>query len=817
MIPQELKGVLMTDFTAAYRDELNGLANAGQMIIRGNTRISVLTSRLLRIEKQAEGKFCDFPTQSVFNRKLDDVSFVTTENNVNFAVKTDDVSFIFNRECELIQVVMKNGMTAKAENFAKSNLKGTTRTLDMTGGKIPLENGILSKDGATIIDDSKSLILLDGGTVVPRRAEESDVYCFAYGHDYRGALRDFYRLTGQTPLIPRFAFGNWWSRYKAYTQEEYLALMQRFIDEEIPITVATIDMDWHWVDVVGKFGIKAIPNRTELGLKGMLSSIFQLPGWTGYSWNTDLFPDYKAFLKTLKEQNFKITVNLHPADGVMFFEDMYAEFAEFMGIDPKSQKNIKFDLTDKKFVEGYFEFLHHRYENDGVDFWWIDWQQGTVSNIANLDPLWLLNHYHSIDIARDGKRPLILSRYAGLGSHRYPLGFSGDTRVCWESLAFQPYFTANASNAGYSWWSHDIGGHCFGIRDDELYIRWLQFGVFSPIMRLHSTKNEFLGKEPWKFSKETEKDAVSALRFRHRLIPYIYTMNMRTHRDGRPLIEPMYYEYPENEEAYDVPNEYFFGSELIAAPITKPAGKKTRMAFADVWLPEGRFTDIFTGRIYKGGRKIKMFRDTSSIPVLAKEGTILPLYVNDKTNSTENPDEMELYIYRGNGSFTLYEDDGETMNYRNGAFAETTFEVTENGSETVFTVFPVNGDLSVIPAKRIYVFTFKDIADSEKAIITLNGRRIAAEKTSKNGETQLILEIAPTDKLKITLKNTVSRKNLPRRELLTELLSSVQGNNNMKAVLYAYCLSDSFKGHVAAPKEIRDAIKEIFALDFSME
>lgn len=805
----------MTDFASAFRDEINGKAKEKQtVIINGSVRISVLTSRLIRIEKQSEGKFCDYPTQTVFNRNLDSAPFTLTDNNVNFALKTDDVSFIFNKDCDLIQVVMKNGLTASAKNFKKSNLKGTARTLDMTSGETPLDDGILSRDGAAVIDDSESLILPDAGTVAERGNAETDIYCFAYGHDYRAALKDFYRLTGRTPLIPRFALGNWWSRYKAYTQEEYLTLMRRFIEEDIPITVATIDMDWHWVNVVEKFGIKAVPDRRELDIKGMLASIFQLPGWTGYSWNTDLFPDYKAFLKTLKDMNLRITVNLHPADGVMFFEDMYKEFAEFMGIDPETKKTVKFDLTDKKFIEGYFKFLHHGYEKDGVDFWWIDWQQGTASSVAGLDPLWLLNHYHSIDIARDGKRPLILSRYAGLGSHRYPLGFSGDTRVSWDSLKFQPYFTANASNAGYSWWSHDIGGHNFGIRDDELYIRWLWFGVFSPIMRLHSTKNEFLGKEPWKFSKETEKNAVGALRFRHRLIPYIYTMNMRTHREGRPLIEPMYYEYPENDEAYGVPNEYFFGSELIAAPITEKKSRRTLTASADVWLPEGRFTDIFTGNIYKGGEKIKMFRDTSSIPVLAKSGAIIPLYVNDRTNNTENPEEMELYIYRGTNKFTLYEDDGETMNYEKGSFAETDFEVSESDGNVVFIVNPVRGDLSVIPSKRKYIFTFKDIAGCERAIVTLNGKRVSAEKASRGGETRISFETVPADRLKITLKNVTVKKNLPRKELLTEFFSKIQGGNDIKALLYSLCLSDNFKGKTAAPKEIRDAVKEIFSLEY---
>ena len=809
----------MEHFAKAFRDEISGKTADSNVIIKNDVRISVLTSRLIRIEKQPDGKFCDMPTQTVFNRNFDTPSFVVTDNRSSFAVKTDDVSFVFSAEGELIQAVMK-GMSDN--DFCKGNLKGTRRTLDMTKGKVKIGDGILSRDGAAIMDDSSTLVLLEDGSVRPRdeylRRKEggTDKYVFAYGHDYKGALKDFYNLTGKTPLIPRYTLGNWWSRYKAYTQEEYLGLMDRFIKDEIPVTVATIDMDWHWVDIKKQFGKEVNDyikqNRKIDGVKNNIMAAFQSSGWTGYSWNTELFPDYKEFLNTLQNKNFKVTVNLHPCDGIRFFEDMYEEFAEFMGIDPKSKKTIEFDISDKKFTEGYFKFAHNKYEEEGVDFWWIDWQQGTHSPIKGLDPLWWLNHYHSIDLARDGKRPLILSRYAGPGSHRYPLGFSGDTLVLWSALDFQPYFTITASNAGYSWWSHDIGGHQMGKRDDELYIRWLQFGVFSPINRLHSTSNEFLGKEPWKFSRETEKNAADWLRFRHRLIPYTYTMNMLTHRDGRPLMEPMYYENPEDDDAYNVPNEYWFGTELIVSPVTAKADKKTLMGCAETWLPEGRYTDIFTGRIYKGGKKIKMFRDISSIPVLAKEGAIIPLAINDRTNDWANPEEMELLIYRGNGNFTLYEDDGETMNYKDGAFAETSFTVQEKDGDVVFTINPVDGDTSVIPQKRRYVLSFKDVAAAEKVFATLDGKRVAFEQADNDGTIRIIAEIAPGEKFRVTMRNITVKKNPPRKEMLTDLLSKVQGSNNAKMVLFGKCLKDSFDGKVFADKAVRDSIKEILEI-----
>ena len=215
--------------------------------------------------------------------------------------------------------------------------------------------------------------------------------------------------------------------------------------------------------------------------------------------------------------------------------------------------------------------LHRGLEDDGVDFWWLDWQSGPHSRVAGIDPLWMLNHFHFLDSARDGRRPLTFSRYAGPGSHRYPVGFSGDTVISWASLAFQPYFTATASNIGYGWWSHDIGGHMFGGKDDELATRWVQLGVFSPILRLHSGANPFTAKEPWTFEPAARAVMTEHLRLRHRLVPYLHTMNHRAASEGRPLVEPLYHRWPSADEAYDQPNQFLFGSELVVAPLTTPA------------------------------------------------------------------------------------------------------------------------------------------------------------------------------------------------------------------------------------------------------
>ena len=173
-----------------------------------------------------------------------------------------------------------------------------------------------------------------------------------------------------------------------------------------------------------------------------------------------------------------------------------------------------------------------------------DWQQIGGSLRPGYDTLWMLNHYFFVDSAKSGEYPVTFSRYGGVGSHRYPIGFSGDTIMTWASLAFQPYFTATAANIAYGWWSHDIGGHIRGEWDDEMQLRWLQYGVFSPIMRLHSTKHPLMLKEPWNFPPAIEAEMTRWMRLRHALIPYLYTMAERCHREDMPLVVPLYYEWP---------------------------------------------------------------------------------------------------------------------------------------------------------------------------------------------------------------------------------------------------------------------------------
>ena len=711
-------------------------------------RVSLILPEVLRVEK---GTWADLPSQTVLYREFGKVPHTLREEGGILTVRTDAAAFAISVPGGKLQSITLAGGTVVTKPEADM-LPGTARTLDGIDGAVKLERGIVSKSGVGVLDDSKSLLLDSQGAILPR-PKCRDRYYFACGRDPMAQLRIFYRLTGPVPLIPKFALGNWWSRYRAYTQEEYRTLMQTFIDKKLPVTVATIDMDWHWTDVLKRFGKQAAPGRPKS--KEELFFNKMVPGWTGYTWNTELFPDHRELLSWLHEKGFKVPLNVHPSQGIRFFEENYAPMCRRMGIDPASKAIVPFDPADPKFMEAYFEEIHHPLEKEGVDFWWLDWQQGKVTKIPGLDPLWALNHYHTLDGEKQGKRPLILSRYAGLGSHRYPLGFSGDTKVTWKSLDFQPYFTNSAANAGYSWWSHDIGGHCQGVQDDELYLRWLQYGVFSPVNRLHSTNHEYMGKEPWKRSWAVETVSEAFLRLRHKLIPYLYAMNHLTHTEGTPLCMPLYYRHGE-ADAYRAKNSYYFGSELIVCPITKPAYRRLNLGSVDTWLPEGRWTDIFTGRIYRGGRWVRLYRDINAIPVLAKEGAIVPMYRSADTNDLSLEQPLEIHIWRGNGSFDLYEDDGESLGYREGVCAVTRFAVEEKEGTLVLTVTPPKDSHGLLPKQRQMYIKFRDV-ETEEICVTVADKPVS-----------------------ICLTDIRCKENPSKAELHSNLLTRVQAGNHWK-------------------------------------
>ena len=697
----------MTERPAYTRVTFDPVADPAAVVHLGATRFTVLASRLIRMEYSPDGRFEDRPSQVFWHRRQPVPIYQTEQEGAKLILTTDHLRLEYTggnaplAADTLTASLLPDGPVWRYGDVASGNLLGTARTLDKVSGSTQLEPGLLSRDGWVVVDDSHTLVCDGSGWLVPREATPGshDLYFFGYGHDYQECLRAYRLVSGDVPLLPRWALGNWWSRYWEYSDADLRQLMTEFRDHDVPLSVCIVDMDWHLVNV-GE-GIS---------------------GWTGYTWNPALFPDPPGFINWLHAQGLRTALNLHPALGIRPHEAGYAAMAGRLGIDPHESRPIPFDIADQRFTDAYFEVLHHPQEAIGVDFWWMDWQQGRQTAVAGLDPLWWLNHLHHYDLARAGKRPFIFSRWGGLGNHRYPIGFSGDTVVSWESLAFQPYFTATAANVAYGWWSHDIGGHMQGIEDRELYTRWVQFGAFSPILRLHSTKNPFHERRPWGYDAEVLRVTRDVMQLRHALIPYLYTMARLDETAGITLARPMYHNYPERDEAYACPQQYLFGTDFIVAPYTEPADGDTRLSRQAVWLPPGDWYHFLSGEYYRGDAWYTCYGSLDDIPVFVQAGAIVPLGPKVGWGGVENPAELHLHVFAGDdGRFVLYEDDGETTAYREGEFALTRFEQRWDNGRLRITIAPSGSAHSFVPESRTYFLHIHGISMPTSVALMVDG------------------------------------------------------------------------------------------------
>lgn len=717
------------------------------IVVEGNARFSILTPHIIRLEYDSTSKFVDDPSFVTINRNLPTVPYKKTIQGKWLVIKTNQIelrykigSGIFtdkNLQIKYIQdpsrpIVWSPGMKNDG------NLKGTFRTLDgmngdrHTGAKepTPFEDGLISRNGWYLLDDSNNFLFDNAAWkwAKERNNKELDWYFIGYGTDYKVALYDYTKIAGKIPLPPRYAFGYWWSRYWNYSDDEFRTLVNRFKQYNVPLDVLVIDMDWHNTDGLALEDSKKFD---EFG---------QPKGWTGYTWNRSLFPEPNRFLQWLKDQQIKSTLNLHPASGISGMEKKYDEFAKAMDFDTTGRKNIPFEVADKKFMTNLFNIALDPLQKDGVSFWWLDWQQWPYSNkMDGLSNIWWLNYcFFSHMEQKNEERPLLYHRWGGMGNHRYQIGFSGDAIISWKSLDFQPYFTSTASNVLYGYWSHDLGGHMFGnVPDDqkkidpELYTRWMQYGVFSPIFRTHSSKDPRLMKEIWNFTGDYFLALYDAIHLRYALAPYIYTMARESYDTGISLCRPMYYDYPKDENAYTFKSEYMFGNDMLIMPVTTPAIDD--LSTIKVWLPAGNdWYEWSTGTLLKGGQTLERKFLINEYPIYVKAGAIIPMYDESVKNLQKNSSDLVLKIFPG-GNFTtkLYEDAGDNNDYTGNAFTFTTIQSTyQTNNALELKLFPREGSFPGMIEKRNVKFQLYGSVMPDS--IKKNGKTLSYDAAKSN-------------------------------------------------------------------------------------
>ena len=694
-------------------------ADEKAQVVAGNARFTVLTPQMIRMEWSEDGKFEDRATLTFVNRKLDVPQFKVKQSKSKLTITTSHVTLTY-----------KKGAKFSAENLSAEilvagkkvvwhygdvdtqNLMGTTRTLDgyyaLNHPKnrkkklSPMETGLLSRSGWSVVDDSSRHVFVPVESHWKNWVEcrpdgdRLDLYLFAYGHEYTKALKDYTRVAGDIPLPPKYTFGYWWSRYWQYSDNELRDLVETMHSLDIPLDVLIIDMDWHETWGLSRYN----PKKDEYG---------QRVGWTGYTWKQQLFPSPENFLKWCHKQNLKTSLNLHPASGIQPYEEPYKRFAEAYGWKEEG-KSVPYKMSEQKWADAYFNTVLGPMEKQGIDFWWLDWQQWVTSKyVKDLNNTFWLNHTFNHHMAeKSNERPMIYHRWGGLGSHRYQVGFSGDVYIAWESLAFMPWFTSTASNVCYGYWGHDIGGHMFHKDDEkvtnpELYLRWLQNAVFTPIFKTHCTKSSVIERRIWQFPNHMF-DMRASMHLRYALVPYIYAAARQTFDTGVAMCRPMYYSHPEHDKAYNSPEQYMFGDDLLVASIVSPIEKVTGMASHKVWLPKGeKWFNMVSGKMYDGSdEEIEIHCTLSENPYFAKAGSIIPMYPKSVRNLQQTLNSYVLtFVPGGDGETTIYEDDGKSKDYST-AYATTKVTKRTEGNKVVITIAPRKGTFEGATATNNY-------------------------------------------------------------------------------------------------------------------
>eukprot|EP00039_Didymoeca_costata_P011415 m.160266 g.160266 ORF g.160266 m.160266 type:complete len:440 (+) comp15167_c0_seq4:1371-2690(+) len=359
--------------------------------------------------------------------------------------------------------------------------------------------------------------------------------------------------------------GKWWTMNETETKEAVMGLA----NASFPLDTFIFDMNWH---------IK--------------------PGWTGWTWDTNWYPDHVGLLSWLHEHGLYTAANIHDAEGVMAVEKRYSEMAQAMGIDPASNQTVAFHISNQTYYNALSNLVMKPLADEGLDFWWTDWQQGLggTLDVTGLNPTIWLNHLRFMNYSQPGstRRGQILSRYGGLGNSRYAVGFGGDVSQTWESLMFMVYTTMTSTNVAFPYWAQEImdNGSLNPLTRPpqlELFIRVTQFGAFAAAYTNYGNP----GSDPayWLFPTPFQMAAQRVLAIRSMLLPYRYNLARFTYETGLGSLRPMYYHCPMCPDAYNETSkhQYMFGDSLLVSPVYSEltCGKNCSegTANATIWFP----------------------------------------------------------------------------------------------------------------------------------------------------------------------------------------------------------------------------------------
>ncbi|MEK8032870.1 TIM-barrel domain-containing protein [Ideonella sp. DXS29W] len=593
-------------------------------------------------------------------------------------------------------------------------LGGYRRSLDgIRGGIPPTTPGLLYRDGWYLLDDTQTALYDSKTDVLSARPTHGgepyqDGYVFAYGKNYKKALGDLAKLTGPALLLPRWAYGVWFSEYYDRTAADFQNnIVPRFRSEGVPLDVLVVDTDFKALDT-----------------------------WSGWAIDPVKFPNPKGFLDWVHGQGLFAPFNIHPS--IVGNDPQFAQAQAtaknkltrtYCGGSAGSNPFgcYGFDWADPDQLAAYFN-LHQQMEDQGVDVWWLDWCcDGSQASRRDVTSDAFINQKYAARVSKKVGRGFAFSRAYGSGpannlpnepmgpwaDKRSTLHFTGDTYSTWEMLAAAGGYTAAESAAtGISSVSHDIGGHnnpgdqAPGAEpgttrmSDDMYARWVQLGTFQPILRLHSNHGDRL---PWQYGAAGQASATKFLRLREQLVPTTYSLAWKANQTGVPLVRAMYLEYPKEEAAYTTAwSQYFYGPDLLVAPAASPGTSTT----TSVWFPAGAWTDYFSGATYSGNTTRSITTDLNAMPVFLRAGGMVVTRSDNAPNDVQNPmKSLTVTLATGDrGKFTLYEDDGRNPDLDQSATTTLTYD--EAAGDHTLTIQAAKGSFAGQVTKRSWSVVF---------------------------------------------------------------------------------------------------------------
>lgn len=561
-------------------------------------------------------------------------------------------------------------------------------------------------------------------------------YYFINGPEIKKVITRYTQLTGRPSLPPKWALGYHQSRYSYETEEEVMEIAQKFREQDIPCDA--IHLDIHYMD-----------------------------GFRVFTWDENRFKNPGKMISSLENHGFKLVNIVDPGvkrdpeyevyqEGVK--KDYFCKYLKgdiYIG-EVWPGEAVFPDFTQQK-VRKWWGDLHKEFLAQGIKGIWNDMNEPADFNeTSTMDEKVIHNNdgdfgthrrFHNIYGLLEnkatykamknqtGERPFILTRAAFAGIQRYAAVWTGDNRSFWEHLKLSMPMLMNLGMSGICFAGTDVGGFADDV-NAELLVRWTQLGAFMPFFRNHCAINKFR-QEPWVFGEKYKKIIKNYIQLRYKFITHIYNLFYRASQTGLPVMRPLVLEYPEDNNTYNLYDQFMIGKNILVAPVYQP-DRDRRM----VYLPEGDWFEFFSGEKYEGNSYIIADASLDTLPLYIKGGSIIPL--NSVYNYIEEePEELEINIYLSekvdNGEYVFYEDDGLTFAYKEGEYNLIRFYYQIVEKEICFKVEKKYKGCTSSYTR--YILKLKNVKE-EPEYLSVNGQKIKKwEYKPKEDELKVIISV----------------------------------------------------------------------------